>query len=212
MMLPDNTRIAGQKTVANWKAMRARLDGCKEAKVWKEAFNDYFEARLDSRYFMPIEALQTVQKYDGEGFAIVTIHCSLIEFLASTVEGLTYRHVPDDSKKEELGEFEYSSSSQLFVRFLRQQNPFKDMFSSNNKANDFYANVRCGLLHEARTKGGWRIRADGEVAIDTNRKVIDRNKLQDAFRQFIESYGKQITHDAKLQPAFIRKFDALCEA
>jgi len=154
MTLPDDTRIAGLKTVADWTAMKGQLAACNGLEIWEKAFRDFFEARLDSRYFKPIEALEQMNQYSGEGFAIVTLHCSLIEFLASTLEGKTYRYSRNGNPP--LGEFEYSNSRDMFVSFLKKNEPFKGMFSKNGAAEDFYASVRCGLLHEARTKGRWR--------------------------------------------------------
>lgn len=211
MTLPDDTRIAGTKTVADWKSIRVRLDGDNNQAVWRDAFNDFFLARLDSRYFKPIEALGSMKLFDGEGFSIVTLHCSLIEFLASTVDGRTYRYSRNGVPP--LGKFEYSNSSDLFSQFLQIQVPFKDMFANDKSAKEFYASVRCGLLHEARTKGNWLIKVTdlAEPAIDTEAKVIYRNKMQEAFEQFTTWYGEQLAIDVNLQQAFIRKFNSLCE-
>lgn len=210
MMLPDDTRIAGQKTAADWRALKGRLEGCNGSAIWEQAFKDFFKERLDSRYFEPIRALEGMGKDTGEGFAIVTLHCSLIEFLASTLEGKTYRCRRNGDPP--LGEFEYSNSREMFVQFLRSRHPFGKMFAENGAAEDFYASVRCGLLHEARTKGGWRIRVCASVcqAIDADTKVVYRDKMQAAFDQFVNRYEKQLSTDAELQRAFIRKFDSLC--
>ena len=62
-------------------------------------------------------------------------------------------------------------------------------------------------------------RADGKsacvkkpsVAINVAEKIIDRNKLQCDFEEYVKSYGKDLLADKKLQAAFIRKFDSLCE-
>jgi hypothetical protein len=51
---------------------------------WETAFQDYFLDRIQLRYLAPIELLQQLDAKQGEGFAIVSIHCSLIEFLEST--------------------------------------------------------------------------------------------------------------------------------
>ena len=55
-----------------------------------------------------------------------------------------------------MGTYEYSSSSDIFISFLTNRMPFKDEFNKD-QARDFYISVRCGLLHEARTKNGWTI-------------------------------------------------------
>jgi hypothetical protein len=209
MNSPDDLRIARRKTVAAWKALRARLDGSSDASAWTEAFEDFFKARLDSRYLEPIEHLEKIAKYDGEGFSIVTIQCSLIEFLASTLEGRNYRLI----KKGEpgLGLYEYSASKCMFIKFLANQHPFREAFDKET-ATKFYEAVRCGLLHEARTKAGWRIRfgAGSEPAVDGKAKIVYRNKLGEAFSSFIEWYRENLPKNQSLQQAFVRRFDSLC--
>ncbi len=85
MMLHESTWIAGRKTVADWLAFKDRLHGSDDPAIWNDAFTNFFEARLDSRYFAPIRAIEKLDQDIGEGFAIVTLHCSLIEFLATTI-------------------------------------------------------------------------------------------------------------------------------
>lgn len=210
MMLPDNTRIAGAKTAADWKAIKSQLENCSDPSIWEKAFEDFFEARLSSRYFEPVRAIEKMGSDVGEGFAIVTLHCSLIEFLAATLVGKTYRSRRNSDPP--LGELEYSNSRDIFVEFLVNHEPFSAMFTQSDTAGDFYVSVRCGLLHEACTKGQWRIRVceSAALAIDANAKVVYRNKMQAAFNQFVTWYKKQLPGDAELQKAFIRKFDSLC--
>ena len=92
----------------------------------------------------------------GEGFSIVALQCSLIEFLASTLEGKSYKYCPSKAVKCDV--HEYCNSKALYIRFLRSEHPFSQYFNEAT-ARDFYENVRCPLLHEARTKGRWRILA-----------------------------------------------------
>ena len=152
-------KIADQHTVADWKAMKTRLDPGNPDN-WEDAFNLFFRKRIETRYFSPIKQLIKEDKKAGEGFAIVALQCSLIEFLASTRTGQKYKHCPQIEKKKniECGPHEYCHSSKLFIDFLYNQKPFKAYFKSKGKADYFYENVRCALLHEARTTGGWKIR------------------------------------------------------
>jgi hypothetical protein len=88
------------------------------------------------------------------------------------------------------------------------------MFPDNGTAGDFYVSVRCGLLHEARTKGTWKIRVceSAVLAIDAKAKVVYRNKMQAAFDEFVNWYEQQLCEETDVQQAFIRKFDSLCDA
>lgn len=208
MKLPADTRIAGKKTAADWTAMRDRLSDSPDTAIWTEAFKDFFRTRLESRYFEPIRAIAATGQDAGEGFAIVALHCSLIEFLAATLVGKSYKH----RRHGPPGQFEYSDSGDIFVKFLQNNEPFKSVFAKEGAAWDFYDSVRCGLLHEARTKGRWRIRVceSATYAIDVDGMVVYRNKMQAAFDHFVDWYGQQLPTNVELQQAFIRKFESLC--
>lgn len=202
-----DTYIAGTKTIADWYTIRERLLR-PDAQAWREAFTEYFEARLRLRYLHPISLLQEHGTFQGEGFSIVAIQCSLIEFLESTAQGKNYRHKKRD---EVLGSYEYSSSQNVFVAFLRDRAPFSQVFDEAS-AQEFYFGVRCGLLHEAQTKNGWRIWAENHVGAIANVKerIVYRNGFQAALLEYIASYGAELQVDTNLQQAFIRKFDSLC--
>src|SRR5437016_1875973 len=107
--------IAGCKTADDWRAMRTRLIHDTDQRVWKTAFEEFFLARLHARYFEPIKVLQDNGTFRGEGFSIVTIQCSIVEFLETTRQGSNYRLL---RRNETLGPHEYSSSKDVFVSFL----------------------------------------------------------------------------------------------
>ena len=208
---PDDVFIAGRRTIKDWKAFHPTLIPGGDPKPWEKAATDYFEARLVSRYLTPIETLQQSGSQRGEGFSIVAVQCSLIEFLESTVHGTSYRYVPRRKGVPPLGQYEYSSSGDIFVSFLVNRQPFKNDFTEDI-ARDFYESVRCGLLHEARTKNGWTILAKntGNTLIDANRKIVYRNNFQEGLLAFVSWYKTALPFDRSLQEAFIRKFDSLC--
>lgn len=199
--------IAGWKTPADWYSSRDSLTvGSHEG--WHEAFVDFFYTRLETRYLRPIQVLQENGTLAGEGFSILAIQCSLIEFLESTATGTSYRFL---RRGDRLGPFEYSSSQAMFVAFLRDRIPFAHTFNEI-AAQDFYVSVRCGLLHEARTKNGWRIWADsleGKIA-DTKARIVYRNNFHAALLEYIANFGERLPMETTLQEAFIRKFDGLC--
>ena len=140
MTLLDGTRIAGQKSVADWKAMKVELDGSNDSAIWKKAFDDFFKARLDSRYFAPIRAIEKMGQDDGEGFAIVTLHCSLIEFLASTLEGKAYLY----GRKGDTP-FEYSDSRSMFVSFLVSRVDVHAIVSTRSVTSEIFASKASSL-------------------------------------------------------------------
>lgn len=201
--------IAGRNKRADWLALRERLiRGDEDA--WVAAFADFFKTRLELRYLHPIKLLQQHGTLQGEGFSIAAIQCSLIEFLESTAKGLNYRYI---AKGQKLRPYEYSNSKELFVAFLRTREPFSETFNEDDTARDFYTSVRCGLLHEARTKNGWKVWAGSEEGPVANvpSKTLYRDGFQSALLQYIQHYGIILQEDAAYKCAFIRKFDALCE-
>ena len=145
--------IAGSKTPKDWYLLKQRLIENSCEKTWKQALNEYFLKRLNLHYLNPIKVLQRHGTFSGEGFSILAILCTLIEFLESTVKGFKYRFLKSGEK---LDKFEYSKSSKLFIDFLCNREPFNKEFNST-LAMEFYINIRCGLLHEAQTKNRWRV-------------------------------------------------------
>lgn len=201
--------IAGCKTDEDWQGLRTSLIDGADHTAWKVAYEDYLLSRLRLRYLEPIEVLQRKLHSQGEGFSIVSIQCTLIEFLESIFRGLKYRYLRGS---EVLGQHEYSRSSELFADFLCKRSPFHEQFSQA-LAEDFYKNVRFGLLHEAQTKQGWRIwdQSHNHTIVDPSNRIIFRDNMQDALRACIDAYGQKLIVDTALQQAFIRKFDSLCE-
>lgn len=203
----DSTKLSSKKTIGDWKAIRNTLAGAK-SEVWEGVLTDFYFDRLKTRYLDPIEAIRknpSISKQQGEGFAIVAIQCSLIEFLESCLQGANYKF--DNPAPPH----EYKDSAQMFVSFLTNRQPFAKYFDKH-LAKDFYKSVRCGMLHEARTKGTWLIKekSKASVIVDPNGPIMFRDNFQEALAQFIEGYRADVPKSAELQKAFIRKFDYLC--
>jgi len=209
MREPNRTVVAGSKTCGDWRKFRNRLVPGSDVACWEAAFHNYFQARISLRYLDPIALIQKYSTKEGEGFSIVAIHCTLVEFLESTMQGRNYRY---PKKGQGRGRFEYFESGPLFVDFLSKRQPFNKTFNPT-LAQDFYKNVRCGLLHEARTKNGWLIRAKSPTGaiVDAKQRILFRNNFHDALLQFVEWYGKALVTDTDIQAAFLRKFSSLCD-
>jgi hypothetical protein len=201
--------IAGSKTIDDWKAIKPTLSPGGDPAAWEMAFAEYFHRRLSARYLDPIKVLQDNGTFQGEGFSIAAIQCSLIEFLESTLQGKSYRLLRGGPP---LGPHEYSRSGDMFESFFVNRAPFNTEFNAAT-AHDFYEGVRCGLLHEARTKNGWVIWAKhGSRIIDATgaQKILYRDDFQKAILAFVEWYKNSLPSSVALQEAFLRKFDSLC--
>jgi hypothetical protein len=203
-------RIAGDKTVADWIKLKQEMtgDGGNRAH-WEKAYQDFYLARITTRYLEPIKRIESGDTLMGEGFAIVTLFCTLVEFLESCEKGTNY--VRKDTN--DLGKHEYNGSKECFKSFLSSRSPFNRLIPL---AESFYSDVRCGLLHEARTKGGWTISGDEPPAkqlVDETggEKRILRKALRAALEEYFEDYKARLFKHKETQDAFIRKFDHLCE-
>ena len=171
--------------------------------------DNIFYKRIDTRYLTPIKVLQgNIRNYSGEGFSIVAIQCSLIEFLETTITGETYV-LKNPSQKNH----EYSDSGAKFKSFLENRFPFKLRFDQS-KVQDFYVSVRCGIVHEAQTKGNWIIRVDNEKdVVETKQNgqiAFDRIKFNSLLNLFFKDYRKNLASEKQLQDALRRKMNMVC--
>ena len=187
------------------------LESGASPEIWDGVLRDYYYDRLRTRYLEPIKAVKNLhffkcRKPEGEGFAIVAIQCSLVEFLESCFLGINYK------RKKPTLPYEYGESGTVFVSFLCNRAPFNGCFTDEALAWDFYDSVRCGVLHEARTKGAWLIHAKSEssLIVDPAGPILYRDDFQEAIVKFIEDYRAAVPQKIKLQQAFIRKFEHLC--
>jgi hypothetical protein len=213
MQLPPDTHIAGWKTVAEWNALKSLLADHNNMEAWSIAYNDYYLGRLTDRYLTPLKAIKEGGSYAGEGFSMMAIICSLIEFLETTEQGINYRFRRNGDP--ELSEFQYGNnkSTDIFVSFLTKRSPFDTQFNTRT-ANDFYSNIRCGLLHEARTTGNWTIWGKSSTNVlleDKGSKIIVfRDDFLAAINTYIESFKENLLASRYKKMAFIRKFESLC--
>ncbi|PQZ52126.1 hypothetical protein CQ052_03890 [Ochrobactrum sp. MYb15] len=194
--------LAPGKTNRDWSNFSKCLSPGRDPDLWAETFDAFLLGRLKSRYLTPIGMIRDNGTWEGEGFTIASIQCALIEFLAATRAGKNYRH------KNPQGPYEYNVSRDLFVDFLFRTEPFDKLFSKID-AENFYSNVRCALLHEARTKAGWIIWSSGAVAVDCKKKIVYRDSFQTLIEQYIDDYGRALATSIPLQEAFLRKFHDL---
>jgi len=219
--------------INKWKALRDSLNQTYEFNNnWEKAI-DLFNTRLKRKFFNPIQTLIDTKTLEGEGFTIVTVLCSLIEMLSAFRKGEIYNH----QKKRNSPSFEYNQSKIMFTDFLKTASIFKDIFwkidSKDGKsitngefdADDFYTSVRCGLMHEARTKNNWFINAapktiktkteDSFLNKDGNKKIIYRTVLHYRLLTYLSEYQdelRQTNFEGKiLRKYFARKMDHLFE-
>lgn len=207
----DDIKIAKDFTVGDWKKLRDSLFQNNNKDNWTKA-NQVFEDRIYTRFFNPIEKIKSIKKNEGQGFSIALISVVLLEFLAAFEFGKIYR-----IKKEGLAPNEYFSGIGLLKSFLRSANLFKEHFDSNNKIQKFYENIRCGLVHEARTLGNDVI-ISNESHKNTKQNSIyfkeneewrlNRDLMVETIKSFVENYKERLlNNELDLRNKFILKMD-----
>ena len=213
-------RISTTYSKAKWLLIREQLKNKeKPDEYWKDAIKLIHE-RITDRYLNPLQILIEHDKsYEGAGFSIATIECSLLEFIASLTEGKIFlKDKPKGAK-----DYYYDDSAKLYNRFLRNSNIFKPYFSSivgqpKYRPDDFYKNVRCALIHEAQTKENWEIRIFGKVKsndfknkiiIETDKKgkkVLYRTALYFTLKDFFDTYCHEKLNENNTRARTLRKY------
>ena len=213
-----------------WILFRVKLNNSyKYNKQWETVIT-MFRQRVTDFYLNPIDSLLEVNWQKGEGFSILTLQCALIEMLAAFKAGKIHKH------RKETGDpkYVYSSSSYCFIDFLQTEDIFENHFYTINDrgkklikapydAGEFYDRVRCGLMHEARTKVDWLITSkvtdayhsslfitrnpDGTKSV--NRTILQL-KLKYYFEEkYIEKLKGENKDGEKLRRFLARKLDHL---
>lgn len=102
----------------------------------KAGIADFVFKRLSERYLIPLENVPSEFK---NGFSLMANACLLIETYESFWQGWDSTEV---------------ANWRTFKSFFNRENGF---MTFKPDAYDFYSNIRCGILHQGETKGGWKI-------------------------------------------------------
>jgi hypothetical protein len=73
-------------------------------------------------------------------------------------------------------------SRRLFVEFLDREPEFA---AFRGRGEEFYTHVRCGILHQAETTGGWRIMRSGSLL---DNQTINATKFVAALERVLKAY------------------------
>lgn len=141
----------------------------------------------------PITSQDPANKH---GFSIMAVCCLMMEALESFHQGL------EDTRGQ---------GKEIFEKFFeRNTSHFPDFV-----ADAFYTNVRCGIHHQAETKGGWTIGRKGPLLNDKN---INATKFLTQMEAVLSKYRndlKKADWDSELWCNFRKKMDSVivnCEA
>lgn len=182
-----------------------------------------FEQRVRKYFLNPIETITILGNEEGEGFSIVSLQCIVIEMFASFKEGKIFFLERGGVRNPEPRIY-YTKSSGCFVDFLQGEKEFNKSFSPapgrNATALQFYENVRCGLLHEARTKSDWKINAKKDerysdptttefIKEEPGKVSLDRKILNNQLSAYFTRYLGELDEDNQ-KGNDLRKFLGRC--
>lgn len=198
-MFEDRVYIAPHYTLECCKEVFFNLRITSATAEWDQAI-EIFKDRMDARFFDAIRILlQQCKGHQWEhnlSFSIMALDCLLIETLQQFYEGI--ESTPP------------RQNHHTFRKFFRQSDQLN--FSKEITAQ-FYRNVRCGILHQAETKGNVALSFAefGELfEIKNNGWLVFNVKLitEALFREF-ENYVYRLgqTSETNLRQNFIRKMN-----
>lgn len=94
-----------------------------------------------------------------------------------------------------------------FSRFFERSSEFS---AFNDGRVEFYKHIRCGILHQAEVKGGWRIRRVGDL-LDLENKTINAERFIQALRNEVVEYACQLQSDLGLWENLKKKMTQVCD-
>ena len=136
----------------------------------KREIAQFIYDRFAERYIIPLENVPQKHKH---GFTIMAVCCLMIEAMVSFRQGY-----PDTMGKSK-DCFEY------FFQHAKQFSEFRGV------STEFYDNVRCGLLHQAETKGGWRIRRNGPL-FNKDSLMINATEFLARLKIYLSDYQQEL--------------------
>lgn len=146
--------------------------------------------RFSERYILPFKD----NKFK-HGFCIMAVSCLMIETLESFWEGW-----PNTDNKSE----------KAFCDFFDRSNRLID-FKGYSK--EFYKHVRCGILHQAETTNGWRIRRKGEL-FDKYTKTINATRFIKILEEELDDYCDKLNKfdwNSKIWTNLLKKMNTICK-
>jgi|GEM_PF-300218 len=212
--ISSETHISPNFKAGEWESLRTKLSLTVDG-AWTEDWDKCLKIlseRVDYRFFSPVRLILDKDKKQGEGFTITAVLCILLEFFSALHAGKIYTtRVLKEGEK--LLPFQYNSSAGLIKEFLTKQPPFKDYFN-NATADKFYSDVRCGILHEARTKSNWKIKLqNGDKLIEKigSDIILYRTGFFNALTAWFELYKLEVKTNTNLRSNLLRKMDDILD-
>lgn len=161
----EDIRLSRSVTIAKYRQLEAEKN--------RESIAEFVLERFTERYIIPLQ----VDPNRKHGFCTLAICCLMIEALESFWKG--WSDTQGRSRK----------AFRSFFKRCKEQGSQIGVFSEI--ADDFYEGVRCGILHQAETTRGWRIRRKGPL-YDPNTKTINATMFHNKLEKVLEAYCNEL--------------------
>lgn len=179
----DQVMLSGRVSVAAYRKMEQH-----QAKADLAAF---IEERLCERYIDPLESVPSRRK---NGFSIMAVGCLLIETLESFYQG--WDDTSGKMERSSIAAFckpvnarnRVSMGEVAFCYFFHREPEFEPYRSY---AAEFFHHIRCGILHQGESTGGWRILRRGPL-FDSASKTVNATALLRTLRLCLGRYRKEL--------------------
>jgi len=141
----------------------------------RDGISNFIYNRLYSRYLKPFsyDDCEYKKKYKN-GFSILANLCLLIETLQS------FRNGWGDSDRR---------SKIAFKQFFNGNTNFRELSS---ESISFYKNIRCGILHQGETTGGWKVSRESTKLFDSDTKTINAVVFSERMKIILSEYREDL--------------------
>lgn len=169
--MAENTLLSTKMNVRMYLEMERQQE--------RKGIADFIHHRFRERYIMPVFSIPVEEK---SGFLIMGVSCLLLEALESFYQGWE-----STEKTKTLP----GRSKDAFRLFFGHQWRFKVL---QDHADQFYKNVRCGILHQAETTGGWRIHRTGPL-FDEDNLIVNATVFHRKLSGALDDYRRELIRD-----------------
>jgi len=94
----------------------------------------------------------------------------------------------------------------MFHDFLARDTPLRVLGGGGDW---FYLDIRCGILHQAEARGGWRVLRSGPL-LDATNKTINATRVLRELQKAVKRYAAALEMDDALWDSFRKKMVAVC--
>jgi hypothetical protein len=181
-MAGGRTKLTSTVSVDKYKNLEQNND--------RPALAKFFRQRFAERYFRPVESSTEIH-----GFTILAVCCLALETLESFYQGEA------DTK---------GKSKQMFHDFFDKRAGALTVFGGGN--DWFYKDIRCGILHQAESRNGWRVWRFGPL-LESKAKIINAQAFLRELKISVDVYANALEDNQNIQhwDLFKKKMKAVCD-